>query len=612
MDPSQYGAPVGWPWDMTLDDPHGTATVRKNLVGTAFDGHLQHRTSAGGYVPTPPSLGSRVIRQPQHTHNVPMPNWVNQERPPTPPLHHQENVPQYQDPWATSLSIRGSSDHILLPTTQANYTSSYGTYTPAHDHLAGRLDLQSAPSRQYAIQPPRLHPSANILRSSPEQQITRPEPTLIAPPVQQWPTHNLASHVPKVDAATRKKQEAYKRKGEALRKAGVVRRKTISSQDSAPQYAPVREPATTPRRRRKAKILDDLVMPTPALPLHPLYHSYGYQQQQEVTPGAVMNYHFTPQETLSHPQGTLSYPQEPQFYGTDLLGHGQYHTSIPSSYHPHYGGAFDAQPALYPRQHPPHTPAPLPLPPSPPNIIDPETIPQLITDNYDEYMWPVKLYQLQAGKGHDCAECFLQTHFQQNIYDSVKHKWTAHTTKGFIKDGNRFSILVLHNAANPFQWGTPPESTTSIGVYGLYAHRHDEIRWTTIAPSISKWMQSCIDQGLLAIKQEWHPDMKASEKRFHRAYWLAAKMLPLNRMLNHSRAPEKPHGLLEDGEDEEGDGFVITEEDLQHEWIGETVSVEKSEKTWQKLIDQVDALDLGSGDSEHVAIGGSERAFDVD
>ena len=586
MDPSQYGAPAGWPRDMALDDLYDTATMRKNLIGAAFGDHLQHKTSASGSIPTPLSPDSETIHRPQHRYNVPMPRWTDGERPPTPPFHHQNDFPQYHGQWNTSLSMRSPLDHSPLPETQANYTSLYGTYTPAHDRLTGRPDFQSASSRQHTIQPPRLHPSANLLHSSPQQQITYLKPTLKAPSIQQWPTHNLASHDSKVDAATRKKQDEYRRKGEA------ARRKTISSQNSAPQYAPIPEPASTPRRKRKVGILDDLVTPTPAPHHRSLHPSYG-QKQQSDTSGDVINYHSTPQEPLS--------------YNMDWIGQEQYHTSIPPSHHPHSAGVFGAQLPLYPSQHPPHTPTP--LPPSSLNIIDLETIPQHITRNYDEYRWPVKLYQLQAEKDFDFAECFLENHFQQNIYDSDEHKWRAHTTKGFIKDGDRLSILVLHNAANPFEWGMSPVSTTSIGVYGLYAHEHNEIHWTTIAPSIPEWFDSCSDRGYLTVKQKWHPDMKASEKRFHRAYWLAANMLPLNRILNNSLAPEKPHGLLED---DEGDSFVVTEEDLQYKWTEGTVTVENSEKIWQKLVDEVDALSLESLDFEHLATGGSERAFVVD
>ncbi|KAG9194748.1 hypothetical protein G6011_04783 [Alternaria panax] len=589
MDPSQHGVPAGSPRSMSLDDVHGTASTRKNPIGAAFGAPSQHKTFAGGYVPRLPSPDPEILHRPQHRYNVPVSHWADGERPPTPPLHHQDDDLQYQRRWDASLLVRGPSGHTLLPATQADYTSPCGIFIPARDdHLSGRQDFQSAPSRQCIIHPPRLHPPENLLQSSPEQQTTYSKPTPLAPSIQQWPTHNMRAHDLKVDGATKKKQEAYMRKGEA------VRRRTISSQNSAPQYTPILEPASTPHRKCKARILDDQVMPTPSPPLRPPNPSYGQQQQQQsATSGLVMNYHLTPQQTPS--------------YDMDWIGRGRYHTPIPSSYYQQYWGKSDAGLTLYPPQHLPHTPAP--LPPSPPKAIDPETIPQHITSNYHEYKWSVKLYQLQTETGYNFAECFLETYFQRNIYTSNEHKWHTHTSKGFIKDGDRLSILVLHNAANPFEWVVQPVSTTSIGVYGLYAHKHDEIHWTTIAPSIPEWFELCSDHGYLAIKQKWHTNMRASDKRFHRAYWLAANMLPLNRMLNNSLAPEKPHDLLED---DEGERFGVAEEDLQHEWTGETASAEESEKIWQKLVDEVDGLRLESFNPEHLATGGSERAFMVD
>jgi hypothetical protein len=356
-----------------------------------------------------------------------------------------------------------------------------------------------------------------------------------------------------IDAQSKKKQEIYRRKGEA------ARRKTISSQDSALQYEPIPEPASTPRKR-KAGILNDLVSPTP---FRRLPEPYRQQQQYYVPPS--------------------------------------------SFYYPQHQGVYRAQPWTYVPRIPPHTSAA--LSPPRPKIIDPETIPQHITNIYDEYKWPVKLYQLQAEKGYDFAESFLQALFVRDIYNSDRDKWHAHTTTGFIKNGNGLSILVLHNAANPFEWGIPPESTTSIGVYGLNAHEHNEIHWTTIAPRKPEWFKWCEDHGFLEMKQKWHPGMKASDKRFHRAYWLAANMLPLNRILNSSLSCEKPYGALEDSED---DRFSIAEEDLQHGWVGETVSVEESEKIWQKLVDDLEGLNLESLGFEHFPIGGSEREFMVD
>lgn len=256
-------------------------------------------------------------------------------------------------------------------------------------------------------------------------------------------------------------------------------------------------------------------------------------------------------------------------------------------------------------QHQPHTPAA--PPPPPPKIVHPETIPQDITSTYDEYRWPVVLYELEPGHGFDFAESFLQDQFEKGIYHSDSDRWDAHITAGFIKNGNRMSLLVLHNAANPFQYDPPATTTTSIGVYGMFAHEHNEIHWTTVAPSVHKWLRLSMEADLLTVKQKWFPNMKASDKRFHRAYWLAANKLPLNRILNHNMAPEEPYGVFEDNEK---NNFVITEEDVQYGWDGESVSVEKSEKIWQSIVDELEGVDLA--DVEHVSIGGSERAFTAD
>jgi hypothetical protein len=206
------------------------------------------------------------------------------------------------------------------------------------------------------------------------------------------------------------------------------------------------------------------------------------------------------------------------------------------------------------------------------------------------------------------VQSFIETYFEQIIYPNDFYKWHAHTTTGFIKDGTRLSVLVLHNAANPFTWGMASDSTTSVGVYGRYAHTHSEIHWTTIAPGIGDFVKMCVDEGFWELKQKWHVDMqKASEKRFHKAYWLAANMLPLKGLLNHGLQPERPHDALEEGEI--SDDFEISEQELQSGWDGVVVSVEQSEATWQRILDEVDGLDVQTLGSEHIEIGGTERAF---
>ncbi|KAI4650751.1 hypothetical protein J4E93_003108 [Alternaria ventricosa] len=375
-----------------------------------------------------------------------------------------------------------------------------------------------------------------------------------------------------------------------------TRRKTISAQASALQYEPIKEPASMPRKR-KASIIDDL-MSTPAPPPRskprlPSSPKSKRGQKQSFTGSPVVNHHSTPH--LSQPGPT------------HYIDPWQYHPPPYISPYPQYQQPFHAQPQplVYMPQHRPHTPAA--PPPPPPKIVDPETISQQITSTYDEYRWPVALYELEAGPGFDFAESWLQDQLGKGVYHSDSNRWDAHSTAGFIKNGNRMSLLVLHNAANPFQYDPPATSTTSIGVYGLFAHEHNEIHWTTIAPGVSKWFTLCMNAGFLTLKQKWSPNMKASDKRFHRAYWLAANKLPLNRILNHNAAPETPYGVFEDSEK---DKFVIAEQDLQHGWDGESVSVEESKKIWERIVDEMEGMDLA--DVEHVSIGGSERAFMAD
>ncbi|EOA86773.1 hypothetical protein ACJQWK_08667 [Exserohilum turcicum] len=199
----------------------------------------------------------------------------------------------------------------------------------------------------------------------------------------------------------------------------------------------------------------------------------------------------------------------------------------------------------------------------------------------------------------------MEEWLKQNIYTSDLYRWHAHTTAGFIKEGNRFSILVLHNAANPFEWYPPAETTTSIGYYGRFAHTHDEIHWTTISPNIQGFFQHCVD---MRLRQRWDCDMpKASEKRFHRAYWLAANMQPLKGLLNRCTVHEKPHDAVEEGE--EDGGFEVGVGDLQCSWVDGQPSAEECEEAWQCILDDIEGKDMAALESDHVAVGGSERRY---
>jgi hypothetical protein len=210
--------------------------------------------------------------------------------------------------------------------------------------------------------------------------------------------------------------------------------------------------------------------------------------------------------------------------------------------------------------------------------LDQDELPQQITDDYSDYRWSVKLYEIDPHGQYDYAQSWLEDLFTTNL-QSDTYSWDAHTTSGFIKNGNRLSFLVLHNAADPFARGLT-ESTTSIGVYGLYWYNHDEIHWKTFTPGLGWLLDWCVAQNGISVKQKWSFDMpKASDRRFHRAYWLAANRLHLKQLLNHSESLiDKPHDVPDEDSDDE---FEVEEGDLTNEW---DVGVVESEEAWRMVL----------------------------
>jgi hypothetical protein len=174
-------------------------------------------------------------------------------------------------------------------------------------------------------------------------------------------------------------------------------------------------------------------------------------------------------------------------------------------------------------------------------------------------------------------------------------------------------MLVLHNAASPFTWGAPAEATTTVGVYDS----HWQLHWTTFTPNIADLLQHCIDQGFLTLKETWDVDMKPIEKRFHRGYWLAANMRATGRLLI-GNIDKRPHMLDKEekkddemGEDEMDDEFEISDDDLQSGWHdGDTVSGETARQVWEDMLQEIEGVDGDLLGSEHIEIGGTERAYD--
>jgi len=228
---------------------------------------------------------------------------------------------------------------------------------------------------------------------------------------------------------------------------------------------------------------------------------------------------------------------------------------------------------------------------------------QEITANYADYKWSVTLFQLVAGCGYEFAESWLQDLVDTNNLRPPSQNWHAHTSRGFIQDGDSLSFIALHNAANPFEWGLPPPSTTSIGFYGRFWQQTEEIIWKTFEPGFAWLLDYCKQNGAISVKQTWtFNNPRASERRFHRAYWLSARMEPTKDLLRH-------RGLIYDVQAETlDDGFRVSEQDLQSggDW---SRSEEQSRDAWNGVLEKNeeigDRLD-GEARFEHVFIGSTE------
>ncbi|CAO2654994.1 Nn.00g117270.m01.CDS01 [Neocucurbitaria sp. VM-36] len=406
----------------------------------------------------------------------------------------------------------------------------------------------------------------------------QPQTPIQAPPIQQWPTHNLAypgdqselavSNAPSVplsssrsgrpDAKTRRKQEKYRRKGEAKRQANAAHTRYAAREDDRRMAPGFQRKSSGPKELPKA--------PTPPR-LHPQLSNYAHNNDaQDTDLGGPMDWDSSP---VDYAPDTYMPVQAPTAYQPFR------HTSLP------------------------------PVPEEQPAPLDWDNMDQLITKTYEDYKWSVKLYQLDPKMGYDFAQAFVEDLFRlSNLYEKNSgFKWHAHASKGFIEGGDHLSIIVLHNAANPFTWGPDAESTTTVGVYGRYGHLHEtEIYWKTFAPNIREKIDAAMYQGYFKLKYKWHIDMeKASEKRFHRAYWLAANMLPLKGLLNHGMGNGRPHDYMYDDEE-----VNFTAADLQSYWDDEVVSEQDSERAWQNILLENEGSYEPEHRHEHIETGCSE------
>ncbi|RMZ72675.1 transmembrane emp24 domain containing 2 precursor [Pyrenophora seminiperda CCB06] len=599
MDPSQNRVPTSWNSGVGLDNIYTTASMRHSNAAAAFG------PTAGAFVPTPPSPEPEY----QNYSRQPIPHlataYFDAQRPPTPPRHFQDNrfVDQhhFHDPRfapATVQPPRPCSPYV------SPYAPSYAPpYVPPY-----------APSVAPPYGPPYgqvhhgLYPAPYLMQQQP------PQPT---PPIQLWPTDTRTT-----DKITQKKQEEYRKKGEEARRRLTSSRQSTSLQDlvNVPPTNPMpgltQAYQLTPNPRGKRKSVSKANKAPTQPPSHrrtlPLYE-HVTQQSQAISPFSHVPHHLSsiPGYNLEHqpPSPFPSFNSQPQQFLSSTYGQQKPYTHITpplgtysqpqlqaSGSPVSYAGSMNYYPysPTFPLQGE-EKPEVLPAP-----TVGSEDLYQPITSAYANYKWPVKLYELRPDPTIDFAQIYLENWFSARIYRS-SYTWHAHTTSGFIKNGSRFSILVLHNAANPFTWGDEKTSSTSIGVYGRYANAHNEIHWTTIAPSISNLLAEMVENGVLEEKEKWTFNMpKATEKRFHHAYWHAANMLPLGGMLNSSMLPEKPHDALNDDEMDEEE-FEFTKEDLQ---TGE--ENEHGKVIWKRIEEDVGGLNIDALKSDHVVTGGKE------
>ncbi|KZM25496.1 hypothetical protein ST47_g3358 [Ascochyta rabiei] len=467
--------------------------------------------------------------------------------------------------WNTDGTGSNRDDRVVhAHSHQTDQTLSAACDRPPALGLSSQLDHAPAhgspyvalPTTHYA--PPSEHDyswRASSIASSPTV-MDRHGQLCQTPVVQQWRTDNLAARAPvriakkKLDASSRRKQEIYRQKGEA-------RRHTIAAGMSglqAPVHIPLPTPgpprakATASRKRRK-------VVPTTNATL--------YEDVQNLRSRSASTTHFDVH--IASVSGAVSPRLEALDYDEAIVER--------------------AAPTL-------------------------DEVPQPIVDKYEDYKWPVCLYELQPCRGYDFAERWLEQLFETGLQSEYQRRRFSHVSKGFIKDGGRHSLLVLHNATNPFEYEPAPDSTVTMGVYGYHWYRHDEIHWTTLGSDQRQLLEQCVEMECLLLKHKWSAGTdKAAEKRFHRAYWLAANRQDLKGLLNRCPSHDKPEDVVEEKSAEDPDAeFGISEADLTNAW--DEVSEEASAAAWLGVQEEVEALDdawavHGSG-WQHVVTGSSE------
>ncbi|EAT83989.2 hypothetical protein SNOG_08821 [Parastagonospora nodorum SN15] len=481
-------------------------------------------------------------------------------QPPTPP-GHEDDVQKLLDWHAQQHAQHQASEQVprtIDPNGYANRHNYAGSFNP---------------------------PQAPLPDAAPPRPVTPPHhyaPTLANAAIGPSPGHD---GITPIDEETIRKQQEYVKN--AQRSAERRRQKKLSSASSkAGSMAPPQAVLSTKRKRSTKKSTGSTSTPGPKR-RKPLVMQHGLPDADEMYAPHHGGLAHAPTHDQDNSGFGILYPvHQPQ--------------AGPTNFMPSYAPIFNTSIFDVPRNQrllsPPE--------PAPPARIDWDTQPQDITANYADYKWSVILFQLHKACGFEFAESWLDNLVQTNNLGPPSHRWHAHSSRGFIQDGDALSFIALHNAADPFEWGLSPTSTTSIGVYGRFWQDRDEMIWRTFAPGFSSLLDYCQHMGGISVKQTWKFDNpKASERRFHRAYWLSARMQPTKDLLHHS-GMETGEMLVEMYDD----GFEVSEKDLRSEkdW---NRTEEQSQDAWNAVLEKNeeigDVLD-GGARFEHVFIGSTE------
>jgi hypothetical protein len=261
---------------------------------------------------------------------------------------------------------------------------------------------------------------------------------------------------------------------------------------------------------------------------------------------------------------------------------------------------------------------------------------QDIVTSYTDYKWSVKLYKVNREKtGFEFAMTWLD-HLLASINYKLTHAWFKHETDGFIKDGDHLCFVLLHNATFPFEHRYHISSTT----FAYHEHSEERLSWVTVAPDLRSLLASALAAGQIEEIGKWSFDMKASQARFHKAYWLAANMHPLGRLL--ARAPltermllpvkrdqdvvmkEEPESFGEDVNDgsqahdndmenvvfktepvEEDEPVDLEDLDISNDGIG--VPLEEAQVIWKQCLEDAKRDSTPEPLPESFVIGSSER-----